>query len=410
VVCPARALSSNFDSDERVMTKLLEFFATVPKNMELLLAEELERLGAQQVKQTVAGVHFQGSMEVGYRAVLWSRLANTILLPIARFEAGSPEQLYAGVGRIAWDEYLSVGGTLAVTFTSSRSQITHTKYGSLKVKDAIVDQFRERYDARPSVDLERPDVRINCHVDKDEATVSIDLAGDSLHRRAYREDWGKAPIKENVAAAVLLRAGWPEMALKGGTLVDPMCGSGTLLIEGAMMAADHAPGLLRDYFGFLRWAGHEEALWASVVEEANERLKRGMESLRRSYGFDISGKAVGMARQNAENAGYGDHIEFRKGAVKDLVPPGDGSGFGLVVANAPYGERLGDDEEAVALHREFGQVLKDRFGGWSASVLTGSRELAQELRLRPDKRYTLYNGRLECVLLNYRLREDFYSP
>ncbi|MFU8805356.1 MAG: THUMP domain-containing protein [Bradymonadaceae bacterium] len=383
------------------------FFATVPRNMELLLQQELEEMGAVEVRQTVAGVYFSGPLEIGYRAVLWSRLANTVLLPLTGFPARTPEELYKGVRGIAWDEHFRVDQTFAVTFNSARSEITHTKYGALKVKDAVVDQFRDAFDQRPSVDLDRPDVRINCHIDQDYATISIDLAGESLHRRSYREDWGKAPLKENVAAAVLLRAGWPDIYAEGGPLFDPMCGSGTLLIEGALMAGDHAPGLLRDYFGFTGWRRHDEGIWTDLLEEAEERRRVGMSKIPLIVGSDKSRRAVETAEKNIAAAGLEDHITVERRAVVDIEPPFAAERPGLVVVNAPYGERMGGEGEAEVVHRELGEVLKARFPGWKATVLTGSKELGQELRLRADKRYTLYNGRLECTLLNFELRKNF---
>lgn len=387
-----------------------EYFATAPKNMERLLARELKELGAREVQHTVAGVHFKGPLAVGYGAVMWTRLANSVLLRLKSFPAATPEELYEGVRRIPWDEHLSMDSTFAVTFTTAQSQITHTKYGALKVKDAVVDQFRDAFDKRPSVELDRPDLRINCHVLRDEATLSIDLSGDSLHRRTYRQDSGKAPLKENVAAAVLLRAKWPEISKEGGPLFDPMCGSGTLLIEGALMAGDHAPGLLRDYFGFLGWLQHDPKVWEKVVAEAEKRKEAGMKNLGKYMGSDINARVLSTARKNAEAAGLGGVIHFERRAIRDIEPPPGSKKPGLLVTNAPYGERLGDDEEAVELHAELGRVLKERFPGWRVSVLTGSKELGHKLRLRADKLYKLFNGSLECTLVNLKIRDQKPSP
>ncbi|TXD33586.1 hypothetical protein FRC98_20370 [Lujinxingia vulgaris] len=381
------------------------FFATCPKHLELLLEEELKGLGARKVRQTVSGVFFEGPIEVGYRAVMWSRLANTVLLQLKSFRAPSPEALYEGVRTIAWDEHLSVDGTLAVNFTSRNSEITHTKFGALKVKDAVVDQFRDSFGRRPSVDLRQPDVKINCHIDRDEATISIDLAGESLHKRSYRADSGTAPLKENVAAAVLIRAGWPELAKEGAPLFDPMCGSGTLLIEGALMAADCAPGLVRDSFGFDSWLQHDELVWAKILAEAQERFEIGRPKLGTYVGTDIDGSILRTARANTEKAGLDAIIRYSRRPVTEIAPPMLATRPGLVVTNAPYGERLGGDGEAEQTHRELGESLKGRFGGWQASVLTGSKELGFKLGVRADKVYSIYNGALECVLLNFSLRE-----
>ncbi|WP_158542590.1 THUMP domain-containing protein [Lujinxingia litoralis] len=380
------------------------FFATCPRNLELLLEEELRGLGAKKVRQTVAGVHFEGPLQTGYRALLWSRLANSVLLELKRFAAPSPEALYDGVRTIAWDEHLAVDSTLAVNFTARNSQITHTKFGALKVKDAVVDQFRERFGSRPSVDLRRPDLKINCHVEKDQATLSIDLAGDSLHKRSYRADKGRAPLKENVAAAVLIRAGWPALAREGAPLFDPMCGSGTLLIEGALMAADCAPGLVRDDFGVDGWLQHDELAWARERARAQERFEAGRRGLGVYVGTDIQGSILRTARANTEKAGLDAIIRYSRKPVTEIVPPMHADRPGLVVTNAPYGERLGADGQAEQAHRELGASLKSRFGGWQASVLTGSKELGFELGVRADKIYSIYNGRLECKLLNFSLR------
>lgn len=384
------------------MSKIYDFFATTPKNLEGLLFEELKELGAQDVKETVSGVYFRGPLSLGYKAVMWSRLANSILMPLKTFPAPTPEALYKGVRSISWDEHLSVDGTLAVTFTSSRSQITHTHYGALRVKDAIVDQFRKAFERRPSIDLEKPDLRINCHLDRDKATISIDLSGSSLHRRAYRTDTSKAPLKENVAAAVLLRARWPEIAAEGGPLVDPMCGSGTLLIEAALMAADHAPGLLRDYFGFQGWRLHDPKIWSKIVADARRRADEGLKNLPPIYGSDISNSALHTARNNIEAAGLTRHISLQRLKVRDLAPPRN-TPPGLVVSNAPYGERIGTAQEALKVHEELGAALKERFPNWRASVLTGSKELGFAINLKADRYYTLYNGSLECILLNFSI-------
>ena len=381
----------------------LSFFATSPRNLERLLADELTALGAREVQHTRAGVYFKGSLETGYRAVLWSRLANSILLNLSEVPANDADELYAGVRTIKWSDHLRKGGTMKVSFTSVRSEITHTRYGALRVKDAIVDQFRDRTGRRPSVDLERPDLHVNCHVDGATATLSIDLSGDSLHRRAYRADKGAAPLKENVAAAVLLRADWPRFAAEGRPLLDPMCGSGTLLIEAAMMAADQAPALQRDYFGLLGWLGHDRDTWKALRVEAGERAREGAQRLSTIQGSDVDGKVLKTARLNAANAGFKDHIHFQRRHIADVEPPAGRGWPGLLVTNAPYGERLGTLDSAMKLHKELGEVLVDRFGGWQASILTGSQELGKELGLSADKVYNLFNGRLECILLNIRV-------
>lgn len=381
------------------------YFATVPRNFELLLAEELTALGAEKVHHTHAGVHFSGPLEVGYRAVLWSRLANTVLLEIRTVPAATPEELYDGVRTVDWSNHMDVDQTLKVNFTSVGSEITHTRYGALKVKDGIVDQFRDKTGRRPSVQLERPDLMINCHVDGQAATLSIDLAGESLHRRGYRQASGPAPLKENVAAAVVMRAGWESFVRQGRPIFDPMCGSGTLLIEAAGLASDQAPGLGRQYFGLAQWKHHDGSLWKQLRREARQRAEEGKKRLGHFSGSDIDGRVIKTARANAQQVGLAEFISFERKPLANIEPPAGRGWPGLLITNAPYGERLGNEAAAMNLHRQLGQILRERFGGWQATILTGSKELGMALGLSADKIYHLYNGRLECLLLNIDIFE-----
>jgi 23S rRNA (guanine2445-N2)-methyltransferase / 23S rRNA (guanine2069-N7)-methyltransferase len=391
------------------MTSASSFFATTPKGIESLLAEELRRLGAVSVRETRAGVAFEGDLGVAYRACLWSRLANRILLPMARFTAANPEELYAGVQSIAWDQHMSVDASLAIDFTVAQSRITHSHYGALKAKDAVVDQFRDRHGRRPDVQRERPALRINIYLYKDEATVSIDLSGDSLHRRGYRNEAMAAPMKENLAAAVLLRAGWPEVAKTGGPLLDPLCGSGTLLIEAALMAADIAPGLRRDYFGFLGWRGHDAALWRTLIAEAETRRDAGLAQLPTILGYDADRQAVRAANDNIAHAGLVSHIHVERRELGDCRPPNIKNGVtGLVVTNPPYGERLGEVSELQYLYAHLGELLKSHFQDWRAAVFTANPELGKRMGLRARKLYSLYNGALECKLLCFDVTAQWF--
>ncbi|MDP3839247.1 MAG: THUMP domain-containing protein, partial [Methylococcales bacterium] len=241
---------------------IYSLFATTPKAMENLLTSELQSLGITNIKATVAGVAFQGDLETAYRACLWSRTANRILLVLNTFTVTSQDDLYRGVQEINWFEHLNPEDSFAVSFSAKNSEvINNTHFGTLKVKDAVVDQMRDAFGIRPSINTEQPSIRINVHLHGETAQLSLDLSGESLHRRGYRDVNIKAPMKENLAAAMLLRCGWADIAKRGGTLLDPMCGSGTLLLEGAMIAADYAPGLLRDYFGFIGWKQHDADCW-----------------------------------------------------------------------------------------------------------------------------------------------------
>ena len=278
-------------------------YVTAPAGTAELAGEELAACGFSDVKVERGGVACSGSLEQAYRACLWSRVANRVLLRVAEFSAPTPEALYDGVRTVDWREHLDVDGTLAVDATSTHSAITHTQFAALKTKDAVVDQFRERTGARPSVDVERPAVRINLHLHRDVATLAIDLSGESLHRRGYRGAQGAAPLKENLAAAVLLRAGWQKLASASGDdavgFVDPMCGSGGLAIEAALIAGDVAPGLLRNEFGFLRWRGHDEPAWQRLLTEAAER--RAAASLER-FVFRAYDRDAAAVRATIEKA------------------------------------------------------------------------------------------------------------
>ncbi len=290
-----------------------------------------------------------------------------------------------------------------------RSQITHSQYAALKVKDAIVDRFRERCGGRPSIDVERPQVRVNLHLDKDQATLGIDLSGESLHRRGYRSEGVLAPLKENLAAAILLRAGWPQMAAQGASLFDPVCGSGTLLIEGALIAADIAPGLQRPYYGFEGWAGHQPLIWRDLLQEARERRKAGLSRLPLIAGRDLDSKAVRAAHLNADKAGLGGQIHFATADLADLrLPPEMEQRPGLVIANPPYGERLGEREQLVHLYGRLGENLRRYFGGWKLALFTGNPELAKELAIRARRKHSLYNGALACQLLHFDIEEQWF--
>ncbi|NOQ51876.1 MAG: bifunctional 23S rRNA (guanine(2069)-N(7))-methyltransferase RlmK/23S rRNA (guanine(2445)-N(2))-methyltransferase RlmL [Desulfuromonadaceae bacterium] len=381
------------------------FFVTAALGFEPLLAAELIELGASEVKEERAGVSFVGELSIAYKVCLWSRLASRVLLPLAIFPALDTDQLYAEVQKIDWAEHLSVARTFAVDCTTVRSQINHTRYGALRVKDAIVDQFRARSGERPSISVEQPDLRINLHLFKDQATLSIDLSGDSLHRRGYRIDGVHAPLKENLAAAILIRGGWPEIAATGGALVDPMCGSGTLPLEAGLMATDTAPGLLRDYFGFFGWQQFDDALWQRLREEALLRQHDGLKRrLAPIVGYDSDSRAIKAAWQHAQNAGLEKIIHFEKRTLREFSAP-VGFAPGLLVANPPYGERLGEEHELPPLYNLLGEQMANKCVGWKAAVITSNPQLGRSIGLRAGKINTLYNGALKCQLLQFVLDE-----
>ncbi len=388
------------------MKQAVRFFATAPKGIESLLKKELINLGAQQTKQVASGVYFEGDIKLAYRACLWLRTANRILMPIVEFQAKNPEELYNGIRQIDWSEHLNSQGTLAVDLFSSRSRIDHTHFGALKVKDAVVDQFRELSGSRPSIDLSRPDLRINVYLLKNWATVSLDLSGESLHKRGYRTEGGRAPLKENLAAAILLQAGWKEIAEQGGSLMDPMCGSGTLPIEAALIAADSAPGLLREHFGFLNWKQHDPDIWEDLLEEAEDRETAGLGKLPPIIGYDADAKAIRNSVANLEKAGLTGLIHFEKRLLSDLTPhPKAREKPGVVILNPPYGERMGKQKALQLLYRELGEKLRSEFANWRASLFTGNIQLGETVGLPTEKEVTFFNGAIRCRLFNFKQLE-----
>jgi 23S rRNA (guanine2445-N2)-methyltransferase / 23S rRNA (guanine2069-N7)-methyltransferase len=378
-----------------------DLIATAALATEDLVARELGGLGATEVVPGKATIRFRGTLETAYRACLWSRVASRIVLPIARFEAADADGLYAGVRTVDWSQHLGPDDTLAVDLTEHASGIRHTRFGAQRVKDGIVDALREAHGRRPSVDVEQPSLRVNVRVEGTSVTIGVDLAGTSLHRRGYRLEGNEAPLRETLAAAVLLRSRWPDAAGRGEPLIDPMCGSGTLVIEAALMATDAAPGLGRHYFGFLGWRGHDPELWQRVLAEARER--RRPTHAAPLVGSDIDGDAVRRAVANARRAGVDGLTTFAARPVAQATPPAPAPGH--VITNPPYGERLGGDRDLAPLYAELGQVLKDRFAGWEAHVLTSSEELARALGLAPDRVNALWNGAIACKLLHCGVRD-----
>ena len=391
-----------FESDKRMKQ---QFFATAPLGIEPLLATELEDLGATEVKQERAGVRFSGDLRIAYQACLWSRLANRILLPLASFKALDSDQLYAGVLALDWSEHLGIDNTFAVDCTLVNSKINHSQYGALRVKDAVVDQFRSRVGDRPSVAVEQPNLRLNLHVYRDQATISIDLSGDSLHRRGYRIDGVHAPLKENLAAAILIRAGWPAICAAGGALVDPLCGSGTLPLEAGLIATDTAPGLLRRYFGFLGWKQHDTNLWEELLQTAWQRQEVGLLQKHGTIvGYDGHNRAVKAAWEHARNAGLDKTIHFERRTLREFVAPAS-RGAGLLVANPPYGQRLGDVSELPPFYNLLGKMMAQQCHGWKGAVITSEPQLGRSIGLRAGKINVLYNGALKCQLLQFDLND-----
>lgn len=378
-------------------------FASTARGLEELLKSELERLGAHACKVVQGGVHFQGDDRLLYQSLLWSRLASRILLPLNEFRVHSDLDLYLGVQAIDWTSIFGVDKTFAVHFSGVNEEIRNSQYGALKVKDAIVDSFTRKIDQRPTVAKQQPDIRINVFLQREMASVALDLSGEGLHQRGYRDLTGQAPLKETLAAAIVQRSGWQP----GTPMLDPMCGSGTLLIEAAMIAADRAPGLHRQHWGFSAWNGHNAELWREVVAEAQVRARRGLqETTSRFFGSDIDRRVIDMARANARRAGVAELITFNVNDVSKLHNPLPEGPAGTVLSNPPYGERLESEPALIALHNMLGRVMKSAFGGWQLSLFSASPELLSCLQLRAERQYKAKNGPLDCVQKNYQLAES----
>ena len=378
-------------------------FASTARGLEELLKTELEGLGATDCQVVQGGVHFQGDTRLLYQSLMWSRLASRIMLPLGECRVYSDLDLYLGVQAIPWTEMFNPGATFAVHFSGLNDEIRNSQYGALKVKDAIVDSFTRKNLPRPNVDRESPDLRINVWLNKETAHISLDLSGEGLHLRGYRDGTGMAPIKENLAAAIVMRSGW----VPGTPLLDPMCGSGTLLIEAAMIASDRAPGLHRAHWGFGGWAQHDDAIWKEVKAEAQTRARQGLAAYEsRFYGSDVDARVIERARRNARRAGIGELIDFDVKDVAQLNNPLPKGPYGTVISNPPYGERLESEPALIALHSLLGRIMKSQFGGWNLSVFSASPELLSCLQLRADKQFKAKNGPLDCVQKNYHLAES----
>lgn len=380
------------------LNTLGDWLATCPKGLESLLAEELDGLGAVHIKQTVAAVSFNGGLDIAYKVCLWSRLANRVLKPFSQFVLNNVEDLYEHITDIAWETHFSASHTIAIDFIGTSRLIDNTMYGSQRVKDGIVDRIRRIEGDRPSVDTKNPDIRIHVRQHKGTVSVALDISGGSLHKRGYRTGQGSAPIKENLAAALLIRSGWPALSRQGAALLDPMCGSGTLLIEGAMMAANIAPGLQRPCYGFTHWRQHDESSWQTLLDEAWEHKRLGLESLDLDIrGYDANPRVLEYTVKNIENAGLDEHIRLSHKPLDQFGKPT--ASRGLLLSNPPYGERLGEMESLQPLYQKLGKVLQKNFHGWRAAIFTGNVDLARELDLAPSKQYSLYNGTIPCKLL-----------
>jgi len=372
----------------------MKFFATAAKGLEEVLEKELQDLGMRKVQPGNGGVTFSGSKRDGYRACLWLHTASRVLHPIKEFSCPSEEALYENVYGFDWAEVLTPDMTLAVDANLRDSTINHSHFAALKTKDAVVDKVRDTCGRRPSVDTKTPDLRINLHIARDSATLSLDLAGAGMHRRGYRRDPTIAPLKETLAAGLVALTGWDGTS----HFVDPMCGSGSLPLEAALLSSKTAPGLLSPNFGFQRWRDFEKETWQDVLQEAKSVRRELSGNL--VFGSDKDRRVIELARRNAEASGFGAKIRWSQRDFALLDPP---ASSGTLLCNPPYGARIGDEKNLEGFYRNIGDTLKQNWKGWTAWVFTGNLPLAKRIGLKPSRRIVLYNGPIECRLLKFDL-------
>lgn len=378
-----------------------QFTATCSGGMETLLSSELATFGASDIASGRNFVSFSGSLSCGYTACLWSRFASRILFKVCDFDCQNEDDLYQFSLGFDWTAHMDVQTTFAIGISLGDTKIGHSRFAALRVKDGIVDFFRDRTGARPSVQTQKPDLRFHVHIHGGKGTLSIDFSGESLHRRGYRVDSGTAPLKESLAAAIVSLAGFDQESEANVSFVDPMCGSATLLIEAALIFGDSAPGLTRNYFGFIGWKAHNKTLWSKLIDEAVSREEAGLDKQWPPFiGYDADPLVVSAARQNLEKAGLTDKIQVKQAQLYTLHKP---STHGFLVTNPPYGERLLDKMEVAGLYSFLGHRLKSEFNGWNISIFISNPDLGDKLQLPIQSRHRLFNGPISCLLLRAKI-------
>lgn len=363
--------------------------------LEDILAEELLNLGAKEIEKHNRAVSFIGDKGFMYKANLNLRTALRILKPIKHFKVKDEQQLYNEIKKINWAQYLDVNDTLAIDCVLSSDLFRHSQFLSQKAKDAIVDQFREAFGVRPSVDLDRPTLRINLHIKNDGCTVSLDTSGESLHKRGYREKTNLAPINEVLASGLVLLSGWD----KKSTFIDAMCGSATILIEAALIACNIPAGYYREEFGFQRWKDYEPQLWDSIYDASIKRISEKPIML---TGIEISKNVVRKARENVKLAKLEDVITIHNAAFQDFDPP---TGPGVVMMNPPYGERMHLEEDINGLYQSIGDTFKQKYKGYTGWIISSNMEAFKHVGLRPSRKIVVFNGQLECRFVRFDMYE-----
>lgn len=375
---------------------MVHFYASCPQGMADLVEQELQSFGLKTWEKTSGGVVFESNWAGCYKANLNSRFASRILKPVLDFPAYQNDELYHNIRKHDFTKYIKPDQTLAVDVVVNDCKLNDQRFVAMKIKDAIVDQFREKFGVRPDVDSKEPDLRIHVRGNRNNFAVSVDTSGHSLFMRGYRLKTGEAPLKENLAAGLLGLAEWDKKT----AIVDLFCGSGTILIEAAMMALNMAPGLQRKSFGFMNLLDFDESVWEKVVQEAIEGEKEELDF--KFYGYDIDKKVLDIAKRNAKSAGVEAFIEFKSTPVAVALPPEEKC---IVICNPPYGSRIGDEDNLKDVYRDLGFTLKHRFSGCEAWVLSGNKDIMQEMKLKSTRRHFVYNGNIECRFLKYEMYE-----
>src|SRR6185437_4804416 len=369
------------------------FFAPCPRGLESVLAAELEQLGAASVQGRDGGVQFQGDWRICYRVNLESRIASRVLWQVASQPYASEADIYDDTRALPWNEWFSPGLTIRVNIAALKCPLRSLDFVTLRIKDAVCDKFREMAGRRPSVDTVLPDIRIHGFLDARKFSLYLDTSGDALFKRGLRQHVGEAPLRENLAAGILYLAGWRP----GIPLLDPMCGSGTFLLEAAQISFDIAPGLRRS-FAFEKLKRFDKELWNSLKDAAIARQKPRMPLP--IFGSDLYGDALADARANLSAAGFAEMVTLKQANVLEISAP---SPSGFLVTNPPYGVRIGEQQTLAELYPKLGDVLKKKFSGWKAYILTADPFLPKSIRLAASRRTPLFNGALECRLLEYKI-------
>jgi len=362
--------------------------------LEEVLAAELRALGANDVELLKRAVSFKGDKALMYKANQWSRTALRILKPLKSFTLVNEEDLYTELRQIPWEDYMDVHKTLAMDAVVNDSLFTHSHFVALRAKDAVVDYFRDKFGRRPSVNTENPDLRINIHLQNNICDISLDSSGTSLHKRGYRQIVGEAPMSEVLAAGLILLSGWDKQS----NFLDPMCGSGTLLIEAALIANNIPPSTYREDFGFMKWKDFDAELWENLK---NEAFDLQTEFDYKIIGSDISERNLSSAIRNVRSAHLHKDIELSVGSFENIVPP---EGTGMLITNPPYGERI-QVHDIIQLYRQIGDTLKQKFAGWQTWVISGDLLAIKHIGLKPTKRITVFNGQLECKFNKFEIYE-----